>query len=253
MSPSNGLVLKVADRNAVNFYWPLMGGLKSELFHSEIVSKLRHYYSGSEIDYEGHDNSGIFCVLEGWLALSKSLENGHTQIIDFALPGDILLPAGADELTSVYSITAHTDVHLAIFRSADWEKLIRDIPDLSKLVAGLGASYHARISERFLRMGKGNAPMRIAYALLEFSVRLQSQKMIPANSFHIPLRQKQLGDFVGASSVHVCRTLGDFMRHSIVSINNHMDVQIHDFPALANIAKINLPQLTVSIWPGWRQ
>ena len=198
--------------------WPLFGDHESVEFLLEVSSRLHQYAPGSVITYEGQNNACVICVLGGWISLSKTLENGQTQIIDFVLPGDIAFVATADGLTSQCTIIAQTSARLAIFS-----------------------------------MGKGDARMRIAYALLEFFVRLTSHSVTGPVRFHIPLRQQQLGDFTGVSSVHVCRTLKGFYRLGILAIQNHMDITIKNPVALAEIAQVSIQDLRLSITPLNRQ
>ena len=252
MTRAEEIILKAFDINAVDMYWPIDGDQRASKFRSEISGRLQLFPAGSTIAYEGQSISCVICVLDGWLGLSKTLEDGQTQIIDFALPGDISLPTSADGLTSLYDIIAQTPARLAIFSIADWDKMEHEIPGLRKMVGSLEAGAHARLSERFLRMGKGNASMRIAYAMLEFFVRLKPLGAMKAAPFHIPLNQPQLGDFSGVSSVHVCRTLRRFSRSGILTTKGHMDITINDLVALAEIAEVSIPQLMISSAPQWR-
>lgn len=253
MGLSDEVILKVSELDVVGRFWPMIGDHSAKKLLSEIEIRLRYFPAGSTVAYEGQSLSWVICVLEGWLGLSKSLEDGQTQIVDFALPGDIARPANADGLTSQYNITAHSPVRLAIFSIADWQRMELEIPGLWKLARTLEAGVHARLAERFLRMGKGNASMRIAYALLEFFVRQDRSGQKRTEPFHIPLGQQQFGDFAGVSSVHVCRTFKRFSSDGILAVKDHMDITINDIDALAEIAEVSLPQLRCSIAPQWLQ
>lgn len=253
MTRSDELILKTFDISSVDMLWPIDGSQRAKKFLSEISGRLQLFPAGSTIAYEGQSISCVICVLDGWLGLSKTLGEGQTQIIDFVLPGDISMPTSADGLTFLYDITAQTSVRLAIFSIVDWDKMEQETPGLRKLVGSLEAAAHARHCERFLRMGQGNASMRIAYAILEFFIRMKPPGAIHAEPFHIPLNQPQLGDFSGVSSVHVCRTLKHFSRAGILMTKGHMDITINDLVSLAEIAEVSLPQLMISTAPQWRQ
>ena len=45
---------------------------------------------------EGEDSHARYYVAEGWLAASKSLEDGEQQILEFILPGETYDPTGVD-------------------------------------------------------------------------------------------------------------------------------------------------------------
>jgi CRP-like cAMP-binding protein len=100
-----------------------------------------------------------------------------------------------------------------------------------------------------LRLGKGSAETRIAYAIIELCIRLGMIGKVPDCGFHIPLTQQQLGEFVGLSSVHVCRTMRRLTRLGVISMEGHMDITIHNMDALAEIAGVDPDALENEIIP----
>lgn len=209
----------------------------------------REYGAGQRIAFEGGTVASVLCVLEGWIALSKTLEDGERQIIDFVLPGDVTTAISADGATSCLEVEALTDVVVATFNHADWEHLQTAFPGLRELAEHLAAATQARLSERMLRLGKGSAPMRIAYALLELCVRLRSIGQTRDHTFHLPLTQQHLGEFTGLSSVHVCRTLRRLARRGIIATGDHLDIRIIDLSALSDAAGIDVKRLEAEIVP----
>src|SRR6056297_998514 len=200
---------------------------------------------------EGEECRVIYCVLDGWLALSKALDQGQEQIIDFALPGDIVDPAAADGVTSSVTIQGLTDGTGAAMPAAIWERMNRDRPDLHRIVHRMEAAGQARRAERMLRLGRGTAEMRVAYALLEFCIRLRATCDAERRpEFHIPLTQQELGDYVGLSSVHVCRTMRRMSRNGILEMHDHMDIRILDAPSLARLAGVDIEDLKREIVPA---
>ena len=212
-------------------------------------SNVRNVSSGSALKFEGDKHSAIFCVLDGWLSLSKSLEDGQTQIIDFALPGEFVDVAGADGTTCALSVKAICNATVSVVPVATWKELMTKSPEARSLDAEMAAGARARISERMLRLGKGNAEKRVAYALLELWTRLHGSGPAVTDSFYIPMRQQQLGDFVGLSSVHVCRTLRRLVRQNMISRKDHMEIKIIDIAQLSRIADVDLGSLSRKILP----
>lgn len=210
---------------------------------------LRPFKAGSTLLLEGDESNAIFYVKSGWLTLSKSLENGQTQIIDFALPGDMVDPISADGVTVPFSVDVLTDAMVAIVPFQDWEAVQQEDPDLRRLAHTLDAAEQARRAERMLRLGKGTAEMRVAYALLEFCVRLGSACRSNDPTFHIPITQQQLGDFIGLSSVHVCRTMRRMARNHVVEMSDHMDIHVIDSSTLVELAGVDAETLEREIVP----
>lgn len=205
---------------------------------------------GTTLRHEGDESVSRFYVIDGWLAVSKSLQDGEHQILEFILPGETFDPTGADGKTSFVDVKALCDTTvIAIDRSA-WSRLLRDHPDLWQAESRRDIAAQARQSERMLRLGKSSAETRIAYVLIELCLRLASLGSTDGRAFHVPLSQQQLGDFVGLSAVHVCRTMRRMSRNGLISTGDHMDILIHDASALEDLAGIEVATLRTQIIPG---
>jgi len=196
---------------------------------------------------EGAETRSVLCVLRGWLSLSKCLPEGEVQIVDFALPGDIIETGAANGAVSSVSIEALTDVDVAVVPAPAWEAMTQGRPDLSRISSSIRAAACARRAERMLRLGRGRAVTRLAYALLELNIRLEAIGQAKSGRFHLPMNQRVLGDFVGLSSVHVCRTLGQLAGNGVIRVEGNMRVQILDSSALADLAGVDLQTLRNAI------
>lgn len=208
---------------------------------------------GTIIAHEGDKVPYLIAVLDGWIALSKTLRDGDRQIIDFALPGELIFAASAEASIAALEVQATTDALLARLSATQWQRLLSQFPELGRVRTVLSGATRARISERMLRLGKGTAQMRIAYALLELCIRLSALEDIAAgHRFRIPLTQQKLGEFMGLSAVHVCRTMRRLERDEIISAGHRMDVCIKDPLRLASIAKVDPDYLKAEIVPKGR-
>ena len=204
---------------------------------------MRAFPAHSTILNEEDQTGDVYVVCEGWLNTSKTLSDGQTQIIDILLPCDVVYPHSADQTRSSVSLNALTDVKLAIIPKPRWQAMVEAKPEFGRIIDLTRAAEMARVSERLLRLGKGTAQTRVAYALLELSVRLRALGETENGTFHIPLTQQDIGDFIGLSSVHVCRTMRRFIRNGIIETSDHTDVRILDVNRLSEIAEIAADQL----------
>jgi CRP-like cAMP-binding protein len=204
---------------------------------------------GATLKAEGDMSQQRFCVIEGWLAASKSLQDGERQILEFILPGETYDPTGADGRTSFVQIEALCDAVVVAIDTTTWARLLQKHPDLWHSVRLLANASEARRSERMLRMGKSSAETRIAYVLIEMCLRLTEGEAGGKCAFHVPLGQQQLGDFSGLSSVHVCRTLRRLSRQGVITAGDHMDICVHDLSALVDLAGVDLEMLRNEIVP----
>lgn len=218
-------------------------------FAQTLMSGMRNLPKGTTAFREGSSFDYVVLVMDGWLSTTKSFESGDTQLIDFGLPGDLLVPATADGVTAGLTATALTDVEICMIPTAVWHDMLHEIPALRTTHEHMEAAERARLSERILRLGKGNAKTRIAYALLELCVRLDALETCEVTSFHIPLTQAKIGDFTCLSTVHVCRMMGEFVQAGLIQTEDHLDIHITDLKHLSELAGIQADHLAFEIKP----
>lgn len=199
--------------------------------------------------HDGQDSNKVIIGVDGWLATSKSSLNGEVQLIDFILPGNIADPTSGDGRTAGLNIEAVTDAVICVIPLSAWYSMLAASPQLAQASELVHAAERSRLSERMLRLGRGSAENRIAYALIELCVRLKPLGLSEHDAFHLPLTQRHIGDFTGLTAVHVCRTMRRFVRNGLVETTDHMDVRIKDLTALAEIAGVDPERLAAEITP----
>ena len=205
---------------------------------------------GTILKSEGDESHARLYVAEGWLAASKSLEDGNHQIIEFILPGETYDPTTADGKTSFVQLEALCDAVIVSIDMTAWAQLLQEDADLRKSERQRDIAAQARQSERTLRLGQASAETRLAYVLIELCIRLSGGDTQCDHEFHVPLGQQKLGDFTGLSSVHVCRTLRRLNRAGVIRTGDHMDILIQDLPALADLAQVDIAALRNEITTG---
>lgn len=191
--------------------------------------------AGRVLEVAGDPARAVYLVLEGWLAASKSTEGGQRQIVEFVLPGQVFEPAAAHGGRSALDLAAQSAARVAVIGRGEWARLLRAHPALHDLHDRHVAEMLARMAERMLRLGKGSAEMRVAHAVCELGLRAGAGDGA-RRAFHLPLTQQALGDYTGLSSVHVSRTFQRFRSLGILSVENCMDIVLHDPASLARIA-----------------
>ncbi len=189
-----------------------------------------------EDDFADHS----MLLLEGWIAFSKMLPEGEIQIIDVMLPGDFSLIGASNAPVAACSVEALSDVRFINLRSAQANGPDPDMAILRELIAGEIVRAQSRKSEMLLRMGRGSAANRLAYALLEFYVRLEAIGQTNGTCFAFPMTQHKLGEFTGLSNVHVCRTMRRLERDGIISHPTPFEIDLSDLDALCEISGIDL-------------
>lgn len=202
---------------------------------------------GTILTHEGDAADHALLLVDGWLALSKTLATGDRQIIDVMLPGDFAMVGTRLVAVAACSVEALSDIEYAVIRPAqangpgDSRARLREAMAASILVT------QARTSELLLRLGRSSAASRIAYALLELHMRLEALGRTRGATFDFPMTQEKLGEFTGLTNVHVCRTLRRFERAGLIAHPDAHSIALTDMTALCDIADIDLEMLRTQI------
>ena len=244
-------ILQLRDQDQSGFWFDkALDPVAYAELHAVLKAHERHFEAGNLLKVEADESHSIYVMLKGWAASSKSLSEGQTQIIDFSLPGDFSNLLSADGKTAAIGFEVITDATtIAVVPLEEWWRLEKSLPQFSKVSQTGAAATRSRIAERVLRLGRCSAEERLAYAFLELGVRTGAMLDGNINCFHLPITQQQLGDFMGLTSVHVCRTLRRMARHGLISTADHIDLCVLDVAALEELAGISIDALARKIIP----
>jgi len=148
-----------------------------------------------------------YVIKRGWAMEYKVTASGDRQIIDFALPGDII---GLDAIAFRYAtseIVALTDIDACPIPRQKLEALKRDHPSLSFALLACTRQERAILTERLVNLGRRTAYERLCGLFLELWWRLRIAGAVTERTFPLPLDQTLLSDALGLSPTHVNRTL----------------------------------------------
>ncbi|WP_412506319.1 Crp/Fnr family transcriptional regulator [Roseovarius sp. SYSU LYC5161] len=216
---------------------------------SDLARNARRVPAQTHILDELDEAPEVVLLFDGWVSLYKTLGEGHNQIVDFAIPLEIVHPASADGHTATFSMQAVTESTVLTLKAARWDQLLAGDRGLARLDAVLSRAARSRVSERMLRLGQANAKTCVAYALVELCLRLGARGRTDECAYHLPITQQKLGEFVGLTSVHVCRILGQMSDAGIIESTDHIDIRVHDPDALLALAGVEFDALAGEILP----
>lgn len=181
-------------------------------------------------------NSGTTCiVVSGFACRYAILQNGKRQILAYLLPGDVCnLPQDGLELGD-HCLGTLTSVKLACVAEDSLLDLAERYPALERALVQLAAMYQAISRQWLLNLGSRSALQRMAHLLCELFTRLACVKLTTGMRCELPLRQSDLGEALGLTSVHICRTLSALRRGRLAQLTNRQLV-ISDFAGLQILA-----------------
>lgn len=180
----------------------------------------RRILAGTDIVSEGSDSAPCLIVRKGWAAPYKLLRDGRRQILDLLMDGDGIRICRDDNGRAFHSIIALTDTYVL-------EGTAEDLARFGALQCGdayaepIFADQQRRMMDRMAILGHGRAAERLASCLLDLWKRQEVRGNVDeSGTCQIPIRQSDLGDAIGLTAVHVCRTLTIFRRLGLLEFAN---------------------------------
>lgn len=156
---------------------------------------------------QGARSEHLYTVLNGWAFRYKMLDDGRRQILNYALPADMVGLQGALMLEMEHSVEALTPLVLCVFpRSKLWDLYSR-LPSLAFDITWLAAREEQLIDEHLVSLGRRTALERTAYLLLHLFARAEESGLVTNGSIQFPFTQQHVADTLGMSLVHTNKTL----------------------------------------------
>ena len=166
-----------------------------------------HVEPGASFLREGAQSEHLYTVLNGWAFRYKMLDDGRRQILNYALPADMLGLQGTLMREMEHSVEALTPLTLCVFpRSKLWE-LYGHFPSLAFDITWLAAHEERLIDEYLVSLGRRSAVERTAFLLLHMFARAEDCGLAKNGAVQFPFTQQHLADTLGMSLVHTNKTL----------------------------------------------
>jgi CRP-like cAMP-binding protein len=215
----------------------------------DLQSTTRIVRRNREILTEGQKYDALFIMIDGVSMRYRILHDGRRQILNIALPGDLIgFPSSFFE-KALYSVTALTD---AVVSSVSFGRLFGLFDRHPRLAAAIFWSFAceaAMYAEHLIDVGRRSALERVAHFLLELLTRLKIIGLADERSFRMPLTQELIADALGLSVPHVNRTLRQLRDDELVSIERNI-VIVKDVEALSALADFDKSYLGQFRLPG---
>jgi CRP-like cAMP-binding protein len=162
---------------------------------------------GASFLREGQRSDFLYTVLNGWAFRYKMLDDGRRQILNYALPSDMVGLQGTLMREMEHSVEALTPLTLCVFpRQKLWDLYAR-VPSLAFDVTWLAAREEQLLDEALVSVGRRSAIERTAYVLLHLFTRAEEAGLVKNGVVQFPFTQQHLADTLGMSLVHTNKTL----------------------------------------------
>jgi len=179
----------------------------------------RRAAAGADIVCESMESPECVVIIRGWAGPYKLLGDGRRQLLDLLIERDGLRICRDEQGRAFVPIVALTECVVV-------EGSTQDVAPFGVPVHGglsaepLFVAQQRRTMDRMAILGHGRAAERLASCLLDLWVRQSERGNVEDGSCLIPIRQSDLGDAVGLTAVHVCRTLRIFRQLGVLEFAN---------------------------------
>lgn len=197
--------------------------------------------AGASFLREGTRSEYLYTVLHGWAFRYKMLDDGRRQILNYALPADMLGLQGALMREMEHSVEALTPLTLCVFPRAKLWDLYSRFPSLAFDITWLAAREEQLIDEHLLSIGRRTSLERTAFLLLHLFVRAEESGLVKNNAIQFPFTQQHLADTLGMSLVHTNKTLKRLMLSRAVRWKDRV-FEVIDRAALVEVAGDDVAQ-----------
>lgn len=163
--------------------------------------------AGATILLEESASPHVYTVLEGWAYRHKQIKDGRLQVLNFAMPGDLLGLQLAILNEMQHTVTALTRVRLCVFQRDNVWSVYRDHPALGFTMTWVAAREEQLLDGYLLSVGQRNAIERTAYLALHLYDRAKAVGYAADDLLPTPFGQTHFADALGITPVHLSRTL----------------------------------------------
>lgn len=183
------------------------------------------FRKGEIVYAQGDPASDWFEVMLGTVRTCYLYSDGHRQLTGFFYPGDVF---GID--TGRYSSSAEAVTGVTLRRCGrgfgEDEQLTERPPVNDALQSALNNAQAC-----IFLLGRRTAAQRMAAFLLATAKRFCAGK-----PFALPMSRSDIADHLGLTIHTVSRTLSEFVRRNLISLNGPQSVTINDYGGLKHLA-----------------
>lgn len=206
------------------------------------------YSRNQRIRTQGDRMTCVYLLVDGWVASSIDLANGHRQIVKIHLPGDLM---GMPSVTLARAAETLTPLTLSVVRPVPLSAIGAILLNRPRLTAALFLSSQQErivLMDRITSLGRTNSAQRLATFLLHIYERLRLLEPGLGATFAMPVTQEQIADVIGLTPIHVNRVFRRLETGGLI-IRQGRDITLTDADALR--AMSGMPERRWLRQPEW--
>lgn len=196
----------------------------------EDMKTYRSFSAGENILWRGEPISFVASVVTGVASLSKTLEDGRTQMVGLLLPSDFIGRPGRNEVA--FDVTATTDVVLCCFQREPFEKMVDDTPHIAHRLMELALDELDAARDWMLLLGRKTAREKIATFIELLARRSNPEQPGRIANLPLPLTRDQIANYLGLTLETVSRQFSALKKEGVIDFSDRRTISIRDLSAL---------------------
>lgn len=175
----------------------------------------------------GDRKGSIKIIRKGWAASVEITPDGRHLTSEILVPGDAMGAAFMMESVYMRNIRAMTDVEYCSFEAGFVLPLLRARPDMLEVLLEVMGEIIRGLRGRLVDLGRRDAEERVASFIVSLHDKLERRGLLRGPLMPFPLRQKDIADALGLTTVHTNRVLRSLREAGVLTIEKK-EVQIAD-------------------------
>lgn len=168
------------------------------------------YRRGEVLRREGDSDTGLYLLHKGWAATHRTLPSGGRQYFKIHCAGDLMGAPNLPSQQAVETLATLTDATISAVSADCLSALFVEYPRLAVLFFLTAQVERTYLMDHITALGRCNAEQRIAGFLVHVAEKANLATPGLGPAFELPLTQKQIGDVLGLTPVHVNRVLRSY-------------------------------------------
>jgi CRP/FNR family transcriptional regulator len=202
-----------------------------ELGILEGMKSYRTFAAGDPILWRGEELVYVASVVSGVATLSKTMEDGRTQMVGLLLPSDFIGRPGRQEID--FDVTATTDVTLCCFSRRPFEKLVDETPHVAQRLMELALDELDAARDWMLLLGRKTAREKVA-TFIEMLARRSRNPDVDGiqHEMTLPMTRDQISNYLGLTLETVSRQLNALKNDKIIAFIDRRNFEVLNLAAL---------------------
>ncbi|MEM6664566.1 MAG: Crp/Fnr family transcriptional regulator [Pseudomonadota bacterium] len=208
----------------------------------EVLEKTKFYQTfdpGQDIVSEGENTATLGSIIDGVVALQKTLEDGRRQMVGLLFPSDFI--GRPLRPVAPYDAVAVTPVRMCLFHRTKFEALLSQNVNLERRLLEMTLNELDAAREWMLLLGRKTAAEKLASFIMILARRasaLQNATVKNGLEVPIPLTREAIAEFLGLTIETVSRQFTGLRKQGFIELSGTRSLVLTDVGAVAALAGV---------------